>query len=147
MSPDSPPSKEGAGLAKPLSKRGLDFVMGKHFAAFSTVHRDGSPHTTPIWYMYDDGKFIVNTSLDRVKVKNVRRDDRVALLMHEGYSYVLLEGRARIANERDPLKDIERLAIRYQGEAEGKKAARNYYWKQKRVSIEVIPEKFVEQLG
>ena len=132
---------------KPLSKKGLDFVMGKHFAAFSTIHRDGAPHTTPIWYVYDDGKFIVNTSLDRVKVKNVKRDDRVALLVHEGYSYVLVEGKARIANERDPLKDIESLAIGYHGEAEGRKAARNYYWKQKRVSIEVVPSKFVEQLG
>ena len=97
--------------------------------------------------MYDDGKFIVNTSLERVKVKNVMRDDRVALLVHEAYSYLLVEGRARIANERDPLKDIETLAIRYHGEAEGRKAARNYYWKQNRVSIEVVPRKFVEQLG
>ena len=126
---------------KPLSRKGLDFVMGKHFAALSTIHRDGSPHTTPIWYMYDDGKFIVNT------VKNVMRDDRVALLVHEGYSYLLIEGRARIAKERDPLKDIERLAVRYQGEAEGRKAARNNYWKQERVSMEVVPTKFVEQLG
>ena len=132
---------------KTLSKKGLDFVMGKHFAAFSTIHRDGCPHTTPIWYMFDDGKFIVNTSLERVKVENVMRDDRVALLVHEAYSYLLVEGRARIANERDPLKDIETLAIRYHGEAEGRKAARNYYWKQKRVSIEVVPRKFVEQLG
>lgn len=132
---------------KPLSKKGLDFVVGAHFAAFSTLHRDGSPHTTPVWYMYDDGKFIVNTSLGRVKVRNVKRDDRVALLVHEEYSYVLVEGRARIANERDPLKDIETLAVRYRGEAEGSKEARNYYWKQKRVSFEVIPSKFVEQLG
>ena len=132
---------------KQLSNEGLDFVMGKHFAAFSTLRRDGSPHTTPIWYMYEDGKFVVNSSQDRVKVKNVKRDDRVALLIHEGYSYVLVEGRARIAKERDPLKDIERLAIRYQGEAEGRRAARNNYWKQERVSIEVAPTKFVEQLG
>ena len=132
---------------KRLSKEGLDFVMGRHFAAFSSIHRDGSPHTTPIWYMYNDGKFIANASLDRVKVKNVMRDDRVALLVHEGYSYVLIGGRARIAKERDPLKDIERLAVRYQGEKEGRKAARNYYRKQKRVSIEVVPRKFVEQLG
>jgi PPOX class probable F420-dependent enzyme len=131
---------------KALSKKGLDFVMGKHFASFSTIHRDGSPHTTPIWYMYEDGKFIVNTSLERVKVKNVMRDDRVALLVHEAYSYLLVEGRARIANERDPLKDIESLAIRYHGEEKGRRDARNYYWKQKRVSIEVVPRKFVEQL-
>src|SRR5437870_11732757 len=103
---------------KPLSRKGLDFVMGKHFAALSTIHRDGSPHTTPIWYTYDDGKFIVNTSLDRVKVKNVLRDERVALLIHEGYSYLLAEGRPRLAKNRDHRKDIGRLAVRNQVEPE-----------------------------
>ena len=41
----------------------------------------------------------------------------------------------------------ERLAVRSQGETEGRKAARNNYWKQERVSMEVVPTKFVEQLG
>ncbi len=45
------------------------------------------------------------------------------------------------------MKDIENLAIRYHGEAEGRKAARKIYWKTKRVSIEIVPKRVVEQLG
>ncbi len=132
---------------KSLSEEGIDFVKGRHFAALTTLHKDGSPHTTPIWYMYERGRFIVNTSEGRVKLKNIRRDRRVVLVVHEEYSYIALEGEARIAVERDPPKDIETLAVRYQGERDGKKAARDRYWKQKRVSIELIPSRVIEQLS
>jgi len=132
---------------KSLSKDGIVFVRGRHFATLTTLHGDGSPHTTPIWYMYEDGKFIVNTSEGRVKLKNIRRDGRVVLVVHDEYSYISLEGEARVALERDPLKDIESLAVRYQGRTEGEKAARDRYWKQKRVSIELTPKRVIEQLG
>ncbi len=132
---------------KSLSEKGVDFVKGRHFAALTSLHRDGSPHTTPIWYMYQHGKFFVNTSEGRVKLNNIRRDRRVVLLVHDEYSYVALEGEARIAVERDPLKDIEALAVRYQGERDGKRSARSRYWKQKRVTIEFIPRRVIEQLS
>jgi len=132
---------------KPLTKEGIEFLAGKHFAALTTLHRDGSPHTTPIWYLYDDGRLIVNTTPERVKVRNIRRDARVNLLVHEAYRYVMIEGQARIARERDPMRDIETLAVRYEGEAEGRRSARNYYWKQERISLEIIPQRFVENLG
>lgn len=132
---------------KSLTKEGIEFVKGRHFSALTTLHKDGSPHTTPIWYMYERGKFIVNTSEGRVKLRNVKRDGRVVLLVHDEYSYVALEGEARIAIERDPLKDIETLAVRYHGEREGKKLSRDRYWKQRRVSIELIPSRVLEQLS
>ncbi len=132
---------------KSLSKKGIRFVRGRHFAALTTLHKDGSPHTTPIWYIYERGRFIVNTSEGRVKLKNIRRDRRVVLVVHDEYSYIALEGEARIAVERNPLKDIEALAVRYQGESDGKKSARDRYWKQKRVSIELTPSRVIEQLS
>lgn len=88
----------------------------------------------------------MNTSEDRVKFRNIKRDKRVALLMDDAYSYVLVEGHARIARERDALKDILDLAIRYTGKTQGRKQYDNWYSKQKRVSIEISPEKVIEQL-
>lgn len=116
------------------------------FAKLTTLMKDGSPHTTPIWYMYDGGQLIVNTTRERQKFKNIQRDDRVALLIDDGYSYVLFRGRARVADERDAKKDIESLAVRYQGEEKGRKAARVQFWKQERVSLEIVPEKVVSGL-
>ena len=107
------------------------------------MKKDGSPHVTPIWYMLDDGRLIVNTTIERVKFKNIKRDDRVCFLVDDGYPYVAIFGRARIATERDPNKDIEALAIRYRGEEKGRRDARDRFWKMNRVSIEIIPEKVV----
>ena len=50
-------------------------------AILSTVNRDGSPQSTPVWYMYDDGRFKVTSRGDRVKVRNIRRDPRVSLVV------------------------------------------------------------------
>ena len=50
-------------------------------AILSTVNRDGSPQSTPVWYMYDQGRFKVTSRGDRVKVRNIRRDPRVSLVV------------------------------------------------------------------
>ncbi len=122
------------------------FLKGIYFGKIGTIRKDGSPHLTPIWYMLDDGKLIVNTTTDRVKYRNIKRDPRVSFLVDDGYPYIMIQGKARIANERDALKDIETLAIRYTGEEKGRKAARDRYWKQPRVSIEIVPERVVADL-
>lgn len=123
-----------------FDKKTEDFLKGSHFAKLATLNRDGSPQLTPIWYMYDNGKLIINTTRDRQKFLNMKRDDRVAFLIDEGYRYVAIRGRAREAKERDPNGDIEELAISYTGEAKGRKSAREVYWKQRRVSFEIIPK-------
>jgi PPOX class probable F420-dependent enzyme len=122
------------------------FLKGKHFGKLGTVMKDGSPHVTPIWYILEDGKIVVNTTTSRVKYFNIKRDNRVCFLVDDGYRYVILFGRARIAEERDGKKDIETLAIRYTGEAQGRKSARTVYWKQPRVSIEIAPERLAVDL-
>jgi PPOX class probable F420-dependent enzyme len=122
------------------------FLAGKHFAKLATLMKDGRPQLTPIWYMYEGDKLIINTSKDRVKYRNMKRDPRVSLLIDDGYPYVSIWGKARIATERDANRDIETLAIRYTGEKAGRKAARERYWKQKRVSVEIIPQRIVSGL-
>lgn len=122
------------------------FLENKHFGKIATIHKDGSPHVTPIWYMLDHGRLIVNTTTERVKYYNIRRDPRVCFLVDAGYPYVMIEGEARIAKERDAKKDIETIAIRYLGEEAGKRASRERYWKDPRVSIEILPEKVVVDL-
>jgi len=129
-----------------LDAKAEAFLRGKYFGKIATVRKSGSPHVTPIWYMYEDGKLIINTTTNRVKFRNIKRDPRVCFLVDDGYPYIMIEGRARIANERDPMKDIETLAIRYTGEEAGRKSARERYWKMDRVSLEIIPERVFQAL-
>ena len=126
-----------------LSPKVAEFLEGKHFGKLATVMKDGSPHVTPIWYMMDGGKIVINTSTNRVKYYNIKRDSRVCFLVDAGYPHVILFGKARVAKERDGKKDIEALAVRYTGPVQGKKSARERFWKQPRASIEITPERVV----
>ncbi len=129
-----------------FDEKATTFLDGKHFAKIGTAMKNGRPHVTPIWYMLEEGKLFINTTTDRVKFRNIRRDPRVSFLVDDGYPYLMIMGRARIASERDALKDIETLAIRYTGEEAGRKSARERYWKQPRVTIEIIPDRIISQL-
>ena len=129
-----------------LEPRVKKFLGGKYFGKLATAMKDGSPHVTPIWYLLEGGRVFVNTTTNRVKYFNIRRDSRVCLLVDDGYPYVIIFGRARVAEERDANKDIETLDIRYIGEEAGRKAARERYWKDERISIEIEPERVVSQL-
>jgi len=129
-----------------LDPRAEKFLRGKHFGKLATTMEDGSPHVTPIWYMLEGGKILVNTTTNRVKYFNIKRDGRVCFLADNGYQYVIIFGRARLAMGRDANKDIETLAIRYTGAKAGRKAARERYWKQERATIEITPDRVVSQL-
>jgi len=129
-----------------LDPRVEEFLRGKYFGKLATTMKDGSPHVTPIWYLLENRKILVNTTTNRVKFFNIKRDNRVCFLVDNAYQYVIMFGRARMAGERDAKKDIETLAIRYTGAKAGRKAARERYWKQERVTIEIIPERVVFQL-
>jgi len=129
-----------------LDAKAQEFLKGKYFGKIATVRKSGSPHVTPIWYLLEGDRLIINTTTERVKYRNIKRDPRVCFLVDDGYPYVMIEGKARIATERDPKKDIEALAIRYTGEEAGRKSARERYWKMDRVSIEIIPERVFQDL-
>jgi PPOX class probable F420-dependent enzyme len=129
-----------------LDPKAEKFLRGKHFGKLATTMKDGSPHVTPIWYMLEGGKILVNTTTNRVKYFNIKRDNRVCFLVDDGYQYVIVFGKARMAKERDANKDIEALAIWYTGAKAGRKAARERYWMQERATIEIIPERVVSQL-
>jgi PPOX class probable F420-dependent enzyme len=116
------------------------------FGKLATLKKDGSPHVTPIWYMLEGGKIFVNTTPNRVKFRNIERDPRVSFLVDDEYSYVMVEGKARVASERDGKKDIEDLAIKYLGEEKGRRLSRERYWKEPRVSIEIVPDRVVVDL-
>lgn len=126
-----------------LSPKVTSYLKEKHIGKLATVMKDGSPHVTPIWYMLEKGKIILNTTTKRVKYYNIKRDNRVCFLVDSGYPYVILFGKARLAEERDGKKDIETLAVRYTGPTKGRKSAREVFWKQPRASIEITPERVV----
>jgi PPOX class probable F420-dependent enzyme len=126
-----------------LSEKQLDFAARPLLCKFASTNIDGSPHVTPTWFMYEDGKFVITTPQNTVKARNARRDNRVALLMDDGESYLMVRGNARIRTGSSPKRITEKLAMRYEGE-EGKKKAAELL-KEPHITIEVTPFKIISQ--
>ena len=93
---------------------------GKRTAKLSTVRADGSPHVTPIWFVLDGDELVFNTGSSSVKGRNLVRDGRVALCVDDDrppYSFVVIQGRARVSEDLDELKHwASRIGARYMGE-------------------------------
>ncbi|HET8618090.1 MAG TPA: pyridoxamine 5'-phosphate oxidase family protein, partial [Acidimicrobiales bacterium] len=52
---------------------------GKNIASVTTLLRDGTPQTTPMWVDADDDHLLLNTEVHRQKYKNIERDPRVTV--------------------------------------------------------------------
>ena len=87
------------------------------FWQFVTINRDGSPTATPVWADVDGEHVLVNTAIGRLKERNVRRDQRVALAMvvlDEPYTWIEIRGRVVEFLEGQPADDsIDFLARKY----------------------------------
>ncbi len=88
-----------------------------NFAHVVTLLRDGSPQPTPVWYLRDGDELLFSTVRGRAKERDLQRDARIALSVHDQehpYVYVQVRGTATVTDdERYAL--IHRLARRYLG--------------------------------
>lgn len=56
----------------------------------ATLRSDGTPVTTPTWYLWEDGQVLVNMDEARVRLRHLRNDPRVSLtvLDRDWYTHV-----------------------------------------------------------
>ncbi len=54
-------------------------LTATNHAHIATLMPDGSPQVTPVWVDSREGLIMVNSAEGRVKVRNMRRDPRVAV--------------------------------------------------------------------
>jgi PPOX class probable F420-dependent enzyme len=91
----------------------------KALAHLATIMPDGSPQVTPVWFMYDNGKFIVNTARGRVKDRNMTQNARVALSIVDpdnAYAHLAVRGKIVKATEEGASANIDALAKKYLGQ-------------------------------
>jgi PPOX class probable F420-dependent enzyme len=77
-----------------------DFLRANHRAVMATYHPDGRPQLSPVTIGVDDaGRAVVSTRETAVKVRNLRRDPRVAFCVTTDAffgNWLQLEGEATI---------------------------------------------------
>ncbi len=97
-----------------LSDWAKELLREDHFAVLSTLNTDGSSHLTTMWYLLEnDGTIVMSTPGHLQKVKNLRRDPRIAICVQDGNRYVSLYGTVTISEDQTIVRqDIEHLVER-----------------------------------
>lgn len=68
-------------------------------AVVSQSGKSHLPHVSSVWYLFRDNCFWISTSEDRLKVKAIRQNDRVALIIDNDlapYKGIIVEGIATL---------------------------------------------------
>jgi PPOX class probable F420-dependent enzyme len=105
-------------MATMTDKEWRAFVTaGTKLAHIGLTRPDGRPHVTPVCFILDGDELAFALSPGSVKGKSLARDRRLAICVsdeRQPYSFVTIEGRARISAEPDQIKHVAAgIADRY----------------------------------
>jgi PPOX class probable F420-dependent enzyme len=102
----------------PLPQSLVEFLFEPNPAVIATLAPNGTPHTVATWYLFEDGRVLVNMDVSRTRLSHLRSDPRVALtvLGKDDWSYhVSLIGTVASLDPDPELEGIDRLALHYTG--------------------------------
>ncbi|MFB6707225.1 PPOX class F420-dependent oxidoreductase [Streptomyces sp. NPDC056333] len=102
----------------PLPDEAVAMLKKANPAVITTLRPDGQPVSTPTWYLWDDGRVLVNMDEGRKRLEHIRRDPRVSLTVLDEagwYTHISIIGRVAETRPDEGLADIDRLAHQYMG--------------------------------
>ncbi|MEU1481996.1 PPOX class F420-dependent oxidoreductase [Streptomyces sp. NPDC001668] len=102
----------------PLPPEAVELLRRPNPCVMATLRSDGTPVSTPTWYLWEDGRVLVNLDEGRVRLKHLRSDPRVTLTVLDAdnwYTHVTLIGRVTETYDDEDLADIDRLSTHYGG--------------------------------
>jgi PPOX class probable F420-dependent enzyme len=103
----------------PLPDDVVSFLRKPNHAVIATVRPDGQPVSVPTWYLYEDGRVLVNMDEGRRRLDYLRQDPRVSLSVMDPdnwITHVSLQGRVVDMADDPGMVDIDRLAQHYIGQ-------------------------------
>ncbi len=103
------------------------------------------PHISSVWYLWKNGSFLISSSDERLKVRAIRKNSRVALIVDTDvipYQGVIVEGSASLTR-----KDVKEITLEIVKKYVPKRLVRQQFddlMKYPRVLIRINPEKALE---
>lgn len=82
----------------------------------TTVRSDGQPQPVPVWFWWDGEAFLIYSEPNRQKLRNIRRNPRVALNLNSnatGGDVVRAEGTAEILEDHPPADETGEYVEKY----------------------------------
>ncbi len=124
------------------------FAAEANVAVLASVDGKGRPHATPIWYLFEDGEFVLSVGRGGQKHRNLERNPEATLVIDSRvvpYYALMVSGTMEIG---PPISDAQRLAIatRYLGEDLGKRYV-EFTKGEDSVGLRLKPRKVMEFSG
>jgi PPOX class probable F420-dependent enzyme len=94
------------------------FLQKPNLGVLATISPSGRPQATPVWFMVDGDEILINTAKMRVKLRNIKINPRVALVVFDRddiYQHVQIRGTVVGLDDKNGARDIDRLSLRYRG--------------------------------
>lgn len=95
------------------------FLHQPNPAVMATLAKDGRPVTVATWYLLEeDGGILLNLADERVRLRHIRRDPRIALTVLDGAdwgTHVSLQLTVTAVTDDAGLSDVDALAVHYTG--------------------------------
>ncbi|HZR96020.1 MAG TPA: PPOX class F420-dependent oxidoreductase [Gaiellaceae bacterium] len=119
------------------------FTDGRNFVHLATLLPDGSPHSIPVWAIYENDRIAFFTQSQSRKARNVMRDPRVALSVvdeRNPYRNVQIRGRVVETVEGDEaLEVIDRISHHFTGAPFPMRSGTVYWIDPERVNYVELP--------
>ncbi|WP_375387502.1 PPOX class F420-dependent oxidoreductase [uncultured Amnibacterium sp.] len=101
-----------------LSQQVIDLLRAPSICYLATTMPDGSPQVTQVWVDTDGTDVVINTVEGHQKLRNVRRDPRVALTVSDPArprAYVQIRGDVHEITTDGAREHIDQLSHKYLG--------------------------------
>lgn len=111
----------------------------------AVAEKDGTPHISSVWYLWKEGHFYITTSKDRLKVRLVRENPKVALIVDTDvtpYRGIIVEGRAKLTKAN--LREITLEIVKKYVAAKYVKSEFEDLMRYPRVLIKIKPRKAID---
>lgn len=105
-------------MAESIPASHRDILEGKNFAHVATLMPNGAPQVTPVWVDVDGDTIVINTAEGRQKDRNLARDGRMALSVHDQanpYRYLQVRGKVEKRSTEGADAHIDAMAKKYMG--------------------------------
>jgi PPOX class probable F420-dependent enzyme len=101
------------------------------------------PQLTPVWYRFADGRFTMSITKQRLKYRNLIRDDRMAVCVVSeplAAQYATITGPAEITQDASIWPETQAIVERYVAPKKVEARMRNLR-RQDRVIVSLVPER------
>jgi PPOX class probable F420-dependent enzyme len=123
----NPRSKSTATKENALDQREIDeFLAVRRLGRVATNRADGWWHVTPIWYLWEEGRFLLTLGSGRRHLRNLRRDAHVTMCVDEdprltegldaGARSVVCFATAELSTDDSLIREVTgKILVRYLG--------------------------------